>query len=54
VLKTRVRPVDKNTEVGMLSPGVKEWLEVKRKKAAGEDVDGQFVYKWDEGKYFVA
>lgn len=54
VLRTRIRPVDKNTRIGMLSPGVKEWLEVKRKKTAGEEVDGQFVYKWDEGKYFVA
>lgn len=54
VLRTRIRPVDKNIRIGMLSPGVKEWLEVKRKKAAGEEVDGQFVYKWDEGKYFVA
>ena len=54
VLKTRIRPVDKDTEIGMLSPGVKEWLEMKRREAAGEEIDGQFVYKWDEGKYFVA
>lgn len=54
VLKTRIRPVDKDAEIGMLSPGVKEWLEMKRREAAGEEIDGQFVYKWDEGKYFVA
>lgn len=54
VLKTRLRPVDKEIEVGRLNPGTKEWLDNKRRKEAGLDVDGHFTYKWDEGKYFVA
>ena len=53
VLKSRLRPVDREVEKGRLSPAQREWLENKRRRERGEEVEGEWIYKWDEGKYFV-
>jgi len=54
VLKSRLRPVDREIEKGRLSPAQREWLENKRRRERGEEIEGEWTYKWDEGKYFVA
>ncbi|RPB20695.1 hypothetical protein L211DRAFT_870439 [Terfezia boudieri ATCC MYA-4762] len=54
VLKRRLRPVDREIDKGRLSPAQREWLENKRRRDRGEEIEGEWIYKWDEGKYFVA
>ncbi|KAF8427921.1 hypothetical protein EV426DRAFT_588939, partial [Tirmania nivea] len=53
VLSSRLRPVDREIAKGRLSPAQREWLENKRRRSRGEEVEGEWTYKWDEGKYFV-
>ncbi|KAF8451252.1 hypothetical protein BGX38DRAFT_1183701 [Terfezia claveryi] len=54
VLKGRLRPLDREIDKGRLSPAQREWLENKRRRDRGEEIEGEWIYKWDEGKYFVA